>query len=253
MDNNFDYIVIGAGIAGASVAAHLAENASVVILEMEERPGYHTTGRSAAAYEPNYGPKPILAFARASGAFFNAPPTGFADAPLLTKRISLMLEPDSQIEFAAKFRSDATSVEEISASEIKKLWPVFRDGYASRGFLDHSTGDLDVDLLHRGYLKLFKARSGKIFLNFPPRKFRGKAITGLSELLKGNSPQKTLSTQLARGVMKLPNFLALTLWVWYQSVARSVLSQSKAIPISCHGPLSSMPPKPGIANPKAAK
>ena len=192
MDNNFDYIVIGAGIAGASVAAHLAENASVVILEMEERPGYHTTGRSAAAYEPNYGPKPILAFARASGAFFNAPPTGFADAPLLTKRISLMLEPDSQIEFAAKFRSDATSVEEISASEIKKLWLVFRDGYASRGFLDHSTGDLDVDLLHRGYLKLFKARSGKIFLNCPAQKISRQSNHWLVRTSQGEFTAKNI-------------------------------------------------------------
>ena len=170
MQTDFDFIVIGAGIAGASVAAHLAENRGVLMLEMEERPGYHTTGRSAAAYEPNYGPKPILAFARASGTFFNAPPTGFTDAPLLTKRLSLMLEPESQSDNAAKFLSDATSVEEISPSEIKKHWPVFRDGYAWRGFLDHSTGDLDVDLIHRGYLKLFKARGGEIILSCPAQK-----------------------------------------------------------------------------------
>ena len=170
MVQNFDFLVIGAGIAGASVAAHLAENASVAILEMEDRPGYHTTGRSAAAYEPNYGPKPILAFARASGAFFNAPPSGFADAPLLIPRASLMLEPDSQSENAAKFLSDAASVQEISPSEIKKLWPIFRDGYAKRGFIDFSSGDLDVDLIHRGYLKLFKARGGKLFLNAPAQK-----------------------------------------------------------------------------------
>jgi D-arginine dehydrogenase len=49
-----DILVIGAGIAGASVAAHLAERHATIILEMEDRPGYHTTGRSAAVYEPNY-------------------------------------------------------------------------------------------------------------------------------------------------------------------------------------------------------
>ena len=52
-----DFLVIGAGIAGASVAAHLASSTRLIILEMEERPGYHTTGRSAAMYEPNYGPR----------------------------------------------------------------------------------------------------------------------------------------------------------------------------------------------------
>lgn len=192
MDNSFDYIVIGAGIAGASVAAHLAVSANVAILEMEDRPGYHTTGRSAAAYEPNYGPKPILAFALASGEFFNAPPPGFADAPLLTKRASLMLEPASQSENAAKFLSDAASVEEISLSEIKKLWPIYRDGYAMRGFIDHSAGDLDVDLLHRGYLKLFKARGGKLFVSSPAQKIEKHANIWMITTPQGEFTTPTL-------------------------------------------------------------
>ena len=53
MTTQFDIIVIGAGIAGASVAAYLAETRKVAILEMEERPGYHTTGGSASTYQPN--------------------------------------------------------------------------------------------------------------------------------------------------------------------------------------------------------
>ncbi len=190
MTKQFDFIVIGAGIAGASVAAHLAEQATVAIIEMEERPGYHTTGRSAAAYEPNYGPKPILAFARASGAFFNTPPSGFADAPLLTKRISLMLVPASQGDNAEMFLSDASSVEEISTNDIKKLWPILRDGYAKRGFVDHSTGDLDVDLIHRGYLKLFKARGGTLLLNAP-----AQTISWHGSLWRVQTPQGEFTTK----------------------------------------------------------
>ena len=92
MENHFDIIVLGAGIAGASVASHLASQRRVCILEMEDRPGYHTTSRSAASFEPNYGPGPILALTRASRDFFMNPPEGFSDAPLFTKRGSVVLE-----------------------------------------------------------------------------------------------------------------------------------------------------------------
>ncbi|HYM99474.1 MAG TPA: FAD-dependent oxidoreductase, partial [Aestuariivirgaceae bacterium] len=66
MNSTADILVISAGIAGASVAAHLAAAHKTLLLEMEDRPGYHTTGRSAALYEPNYGPPVIQALSRAS-------------------------------------------------------------------------------------------------------------------------------------------------------------------------------------------
>ena len=45
-----DYLVIGGGIAGASVAHWLAPHARVILLERESQPGYHSTGRSAALF-----------------------------------------------------------------------------------------------------------------------------------------------------------------------------------------------------------
>ena len=75
-----DTIVIGAGIAGASVAWQLVqdrpggEGASVLLLERESQPGYHTTGRSAALYMATYGTPNIQALTRASRAFYDAPP-----------------------------------------------------------------------------------------------------------------------------------------------------------------------------------
>src|SRR5512143_1424096 len=91
MDRHFDFIVIGAGIAGASVSAHLAAKHRVAVLEMEDVPGFHSTGRSAALYAPNYGPPAMRALTRAARDFYFAPPEGFAEAPLVSPRASLFL------------------------------------------------------------------------------------------------------------------------------------------------------------------
>jgi len=165
MQTEFDYIVIGAGIAGASVAAHLAANHTVLILEMEDRPGYHTTGRSAASYEPNYGPKSMLALTRAGEGFFKKPPTGFTDAPLFTARGSFFLEAEGQATATEYLLSKSSGLQEYSEAQTTKLFPILRPGYAKRSFLDNSTGDLDVDLLHRGYLRMFKTAGGSLATN----------------------------------------------------------------------------------------
>ena len=57
--------VIGAGIAGASVAAELADHGPVALLEAESAPGMHTTGRSAAMFAPIYGPAMVRGLTRA--------------------------------------------------------------------------------------------------------------------------------------------------------------------------------------------
>ena len=165
MTKQFDFIVIGAGIAGASVAAHLAEHASVAILEMEERAGYHTTGRSAASYEPNYGPKPMLALTRASAAFFMNTPKGFADVPIFSPRGSFFLEAEGQKDASTYLLSKSAGLQELTEAETLKHFPILKTGFAKRSFYDTSTGDLDVDLLHRGYLRKFKAAGGELILN----------------------------------------------------------------------------------------
>src|SRR5579864_3748222 len=88
-----DFVVLGAGIAGASAAYHLADRGSVVVLERESVAGYHSTGRSAALFTETYGNAAIRALTVASGRFLRAPPPGFAEQPLLLPRGVMMIAP----------------------------------------------------------------------------------------------------------------------------------------------------------------
>ena len=74
--HDFDVLVIGAGIAGASLAHSLAPHARVGLLEREALPGMHSTGRSAAMFMESYGPAQVRALTRASRAFLAASVNG---------------------------------------------------------------------------------------------------------------------------------------------------------------------------------
>src|SRR5580698_1748799 len=105
MDRVFDIVVIGAGMAGASIAAFLSEHCRVALLEAEEAAGYHTTGRSAALWTANYGPSDVRLLSRLSRPFFETPPEGFATVPLLRERPVLFLaEPHQMAELAQLVR-----------------------------------------------------------------------------------------------------------------------------------------------------
>src|SRR5688500_10166195 len=96
-----DAVVIGAGIAGASIAYFMAERARVLVLEREPQPGMHSTGRSAALFSETYGSPQVRALTRASRAFFERPPRGFVENPLLTPRGALVIgsrEESAQLE-----------------------------------------------------------------------------------------------------------------------------------------------------------
>ncbi|SFQ69478.1 D-arginine dehydrogenase [Roseivivax halotolerans] len=157
-------------MAGASVAAELAESMKVLMVEMEAQPGYHTTGRSAAVFAPSYGPESVRALTRASRAFFDDAPAGFASAPLLTPREILMIAREEQLEALhalVSSISDETQVEALGPAAMADHQPLLRDGYAAGGMLDHGGQDIDVAALHQGFLRLFKARGG-VLMNGEP-------------------------------------------------------------------------------------
>lgn len=161
-----DFVIIGAGIAGASAGYHLATHGSVIVLEMADQPGAHSTGRSAALYSPYYGNPVVRALTRASRRFLTEPPDPIADHPLLSPRGVLTLCPpgaESSFDIAlAEARTAPVPAREISPAEVIAQCPVVRPGAYHRAMLKPDTWDIDVDALHTGLLRAMRMAGGRV-------------------------------------------------------------------------------------------
>ena len=162
MSRGSDVIVIGAGIAGASLAAALAATVRVRLLEMEERAAYHTTGRSAALYEPNYGPPVIRALTLASKAWFDAPPEGFAASPILAARPTIFVVPHDQRHIEGNFLKEVTGIEPMAPVDAASLVPILRADALAAAYVDPLTADIDVDLLHQSFVRAMRRSGGEL-------------------------------------------------------------------------------------------
>lgn len=168
MTEGCDFLVIGAGMAGASAAAQLAPHGRVILLEAEDQPGYHTTGRSAALFSEMYGNALIRGLTRASRDFLFAPPEGFAAAPLVRPRATLYVARADQLALLDEFRAKpdvAAATERLSAAQAQALVPLFAPGYLAGAALEPGSADLDVHGLHQGYLRRLKAAGGRLHLS----------------------------------------------------------------------------------------
>lgn len=164
-----DIVVIGAGIAGASAAYELAKAGSVVLLEREDRPGYHTTGRSAAVFAPAYGNDPIRKLTRASQSFYKAHAGGLSDHPVLSPRGELLIARSDQLkaldEAERALAPELDGLQRLDTAEILARVPALRPDYVRAGLADHSAADMDVAAIHQGFLKGFKKLGGKLLVD----------------------------------------------------------------------------------------
>lgn len=163
----FDYLVVGAGIAGSSVACQLAQRGSVALLERESQPGYHSTGRSAAMFMETYGTPLIRALTCASRSFYEQPPPGFTEHPILTPRGAMHVgKVGQERELAAAFeaaRATSPRVQLLSVPDVLLRCPVLREDLICGAIYEPNAMDMDVHALHQGYLRRFRSAGGCSF------------------------------------------------------------------------------------------
>ncbi|MET0246547.1 MAG: FAD-dependent oxidoreductase [Sphingomonas sp.] len=141
--NRVDIAIIGGGIAGASLAAELAPHARVVILEAEDQPGYHSTGRSAAYWSETYGGPHVQPLTSASG-----PALRPFLQPLGSHHIARRDERGLIDAYLAEFASSGVVLEDVDPRE---RIPGLRDEWRWCAF-EPNVAYIDVAGLHAGYL-----------------------------------------------------------------------------------------------------
>lgn len=162
--SDVDVVVIGAGIAGASVGYELARDHDVVVLEQEPVAGYHTTGRSAAVFTEAYHRGPVQALAVASRPFFEHPPDMLAGTQLLTPLPVMIIARADQREVFDRYVEELPdSVEVIEGAALADYCPILGDDIVV-GALEAGAMEIDVHALHQGYLTGIRLRGGEVWL-----------------------------------------------------------------------------------------
>jgi D-arginine dehydrogenase len=161
---DFDIAVIGAGMAGATAAAFLSATKRVALIEAEEVAGYHTTGRSAAIWVQNYGPPDVRVLTRLSRSFYQDPPAGFSEIPLIRQRSVLLVASRAQLPDLEAALAIGQDIRRAPLQEALALVPALRPGYLAGAAIEEDAFDMDVAAIHQGFLRMLRANGGVLAL-----------------------------------------------------------------------------------------
>ena len=154
--SDFDIVIVGGGIAGASLGAEVAARRRTLILEGEDQCGYHSTGRSAAFYLESYGGSKVAKLTTASRPFLLDPPREFSEQGFLHVRGDLHLARGELPVLPPGVESRIVEREELERW-LPGLKPEWRHALFEPG-----CADIDVAALHAAYLRQFRRAGGTV-------------------------------------------------------------------------------------------
>lgn len=153
---DYDALIVGGGIAGASLGANLAPGLRVAVIEAESECGRHSTGRSAAFWLESYGGPAVAPLTAASRHFLEAPPQSFSERGFLSPRGALHISETGWAELP-----DRLELRRLERAEIEQLLPGVRPEWRF-AVLEPGCAAIDVAGLHAAYLRSFRRSGGVV-------------------------------------------------------------------------------------------
>jgi D-arginine dehydrogenase len=148
--SDFDILIVGAGIAGASLGAALAPSRRVLVVEAEDHPGRHSTGRSAAFWHEGYGGPMVAPLTRASR-------PALESGGYLTPRGALHVgRAGEQIELV-----EGCEAGPLSRAELEQALPGLRAEW-THGVREPALADIEVARLHGDLLASIRRARGEV-------------------------------------------------------------------------------------------
>jgi D-arginine dehydrogenase len=157
--SDFDVLIVGGGIAGASLGAEIAGDLRVGIIEAESHCGMHSTGRSAAFWLESYGGPQVALLSAASRKFLLNPPPEFSEVGFLRERGDVHITKGDLPELP-----DGVVSRVVERDELERIIPGIREQWR-RGLLEPGCADIDVAALHAAYLRRFRVLGGKVAMD----------------------------------------------------------------------------------------
>jgi len=151
-----DVLIVGGGIAGASLGACIASARRTAIIEAESHCGFHATGRSAAFWLESYGGPQVALLSAASREFLSSPPADFSERGFLRTRGALHLTHDELPRLPSTVETRI-----VERPELERILPGILPEWRCALF-EPGCADIDVGGLHAAYLSQFRRRGGRV-------------------------------------------------------------------------------------------